>query len=202
MATTPTPPAGPPQAAPPPTPLPKKKSSSVIWWVLGAFLLALVLLIAAGVGTAYYFVRNTHIDQKNQQVSITTPRGTVTLQASNDVTNVGLPIYPGAQIAETGGGIEITAPGDKRVGVHGVKYRTGDSLEKVDAWYRQQLGPDFERRLPGDRSPSIHIQGVDVDSSDIAFVAQGEGLVRVVGLKKTGDGTQIDMARIGKQAAQ
>jgi hypothetical protein len=201
MAATPRPPAGPPQAQQP-VPLPKKKSSSVIWWVLGAFLLALVLLIAAGLGTAYYFVHNTRIDQKNQQVSIKTPRGTVTLHATDSVKDVGLPIYPGAQISESGGGIEITAPNDKRVGIQGVKYRTDDALDKVDAWYRQQLGPDFERHLPGERSASFHFQGVNVDSSDIAFVAQSDGLVRVVGLKKGDSGTVIDMARIGKQATQ
>lgn len=188
-------PAGPPQSVPP-------RPSNAIWWVLGIFCSVILLVVIGGVVTAGYFIRNIHVDEKAQKLEVNTPAGKVTLHATDSVKSVGLPIYPGAELAESGGGIEVTAPNDKSVAVTGVSYRTSDSPEKVDAWYRAQLGPDFERHLPGDRPGKWSIQGVDLDRGDIAYVAEGEGLMRIVAIKKTSDGTKIGMARMGKQESQ
>jgi hypothetical protein len=178
------------------------RRSNAIWWVLGIFCSVIVLVIIGGVVTATYFIRGIHGDEKGQKVEVTTPAGKVTLHATDSVKSVGLPIYPGAELAESGGGIELTAPNDKSVAVTGVSYRTSDSPDKVDAWYRAKLGPDFERHLPGDRAGKWNIQGVDLESGDIAYVAQGEGLMRIVAIKRISDGTKIGMARMGKQQAQ
>jgi hypothetical protein len=188
-------PAGPPQGAPP-------RSSNAIWWVLGIFGAAIMIVIVGGIVTAGYFVRNIHVDEKAQKLEVSTPAGKVTLHATDSVKTVGLPIYPGAELAESGGGIEVTAPNDKSVAVTGVSYRTPDSPEKVDAWYRAQLGPDFERHLPGERPGKWNIQGVDLEKGDIAYIAEGEGLMRIVAIKKISDGTKIGMARLGKQESQ
>src|SRR5215472_4974515 len=135
----------PPNAVPPPG---SGKPSNALWWALGILGGLVVLVIAGGLLTASYFVRNIHVDEKGQKVEINTPGGKISLHASDDVKNVGLPIYPGAEVASAGGGgVELTAPNDQRVGITGVKYLTSDSLEKVDAWYRDQLGPEFDRHI-------------------------------------------------------
>ncbi len=197
MSTSPNP--APSSSAPPSAPA---KPSNALWWALGIFGLVVFLVIAGGIMTAVYFARSIRVDQKAQKLEVSTPAGKISLHATEGVKTVGLPIYPGAELAESGGGIEFTAPNDQRVGVSAVRYRTNDSLEKVDQWYREQLGSDFERRLPGDRRSEIRIQGVDISKGDIAYVAEANGLIRVVGLKKAFGGTEIGMARIGKQEAQ
>jgi hypothetical protein len=199
MSTPPTPapgtPPGAPQTAPP-------KPSSAIWWVLGIFATAVFIVIVGGLVTAGYFVRNIHVDEKSQKVEVSTPAGKITLHASDSIKSVGLPVYPGAEMADSGGGVELTAPNDKSLAVAGMKYRTSDDLAKVDAWYRKQLGPDFERRVGGDRPGRISIHGVDLERGDLAFISEGEGLVRIVALKNKGDATEIGLVRIGKQETQ
>jgi hypothetical protein len=189
-------PAGTPAQSPPP------RSSNAVWWVLGIFCSVILIVIIGGVITATYFVRNIHVDEKAQKLEVSTPAGKVTLHATDSVKSVGLPIYPGAEQAESGGGIELTAPNDKSLAVHGVSYRSSDSPEKVDAWYRAQLGADFERHTSDDPPGRWKVQGVDLDRGDIAYIAEGEGLMRIVAIKKLSDGTKIGMARLGKQQTQ
>ncbi len=199
MSTSPTPATGGGQGAPPG---PGNRPSNTIWWVLGFFVLAICVVVVGGFLTAGYVVRNIRVDQKSQQVSVNTPAGSVTLRTTDSIKDVGLPIYPGAEIARSGGGVEVTAPNDKRVAVAGVKYRTDDSVEKVDAWYRERLSADFERHGPGEKWSDPRIGGVTIETDDIAFVAEGSGLIRVVAIKKRGNGAEIDMVRIGKQETQ
>lgn len=198
MSTSPTPAPGP-QATPPSTP---PKPSNAIWWVLGIFAAAVFIVIVGGLVTAGYFVRNIHVDERSQKVEVSTPAGKITLHASDSIKSVGLPVYPGAESVDSGGGIELTAPNDKSLAVAGMKYRSTDSLEKVDAWYRSQLGSDFERRVGGDSPAKIQIQGVNLEKGDLAYVAEDVGLIRIVAIKKKGDATEIALVRIGKQEAQ
>jgi hypothetical protein len=193
MSTSPTPAAAPGE--------PPGKKSNLLWWVLGLTGLAVLVMSASGLFLANLFVKEIRIHKKTGQVEIQTPAGQITMGETR-TRNVGLPIYPGATPTRSGGGIEFTSMENERVGVTGVHLSTGDPLERVDAWYRERLGPDFEREGPGAKRGSIHVRGAKVEDQDIAFVSDREDLVRVVALKRRGAGVEIALLRIGKRETQ
>jgi len=183
-----------------PTQTPGKKSN-LLWWVLGLGAAAIILFSVCGLLIANLFVKEVHVREGAPQVEIQTPAGQVTL-GSVPAESLGLPVYPGATRAESGGGVELTTPQDEKVGVVGVKYSTADALEKVDTWYREHLGPEFQREGPGTKRIAIHAHGVTIGSEDTAFISDRDDLVRVVGLKKRRGGVEIEMVRVGKRETQ
>src|SRR5262249_28251256 len=134
-------------------------------------------------------------------VEIETPAGQITMGETR-ARDVGLPIYPGATATQSGGGIEFTSMENERVGLTEVHLVSGDPLEKVDAWYRERLGPDFQHEGPGTKPGSIHLRGAKVRDEDIAFVSDRDDLVRVVALKRRGAGVEIALVRIGGRETQ
>jgi hypothetical protein len=187
-----------PTAAPGQTP---GKKSNLLWWVLGLASLAVLVISVSGLLVANLFVKEIRLHKKTRQVEIQTPAGQITM-GETQTRDVGLPIYPGATPIQSSGGIEFTSMENERVGVTGVHLSTGDPLEKVDAWYRERLGPDFEREGPGAKRGSIHVRGAKVEDEDIAFVSDREDLVRVVALKRRGARVEIALVRIGKRETQ
>ena len=198
MSTTPTSiPGAAPQTPPPARP------SNAVWWVLGIFVLAIVVVFGGGLLTAGYFLRHTRVNETAGRVEISTPGGKISVRASDSVRNVGLPLYPGATQAERGAGVEVTTPDDRRVGVNAVKYRTTDPAEKVDAWYRERLGGEFERRGPGESITDLDYGSIHVERNDIGYLSKQPGLILVVAIKKLGSSlTEIDLVRVGKSQAQ
>lgn len=181
-----------------PTPTPGQKSN-LLWWVLGLGAAAVVLLTVSGLLIANLFVKEIRVRGKNQQVEIRTPAGELTVSQS-PASEVGLPVYPGAALVESGKNIEFSALGeDQKVGLSAVKYRTSDPLEKVTAWYQGRLGPEFKRET-GDKEGKIRVHGVETEG--VAYVAESDDLVRVVAISKKGPGVEIALLRIGKRETQ
>ena len=198
MATTPSPSPVPSGGAPPPA-----QKSNAVWWILGVAGGFLLLLIVAAVFVGAMFVRGIRVDEKSQTVQISTPAGQLTVQSTGKVRDIGLPIYPGATLEESGGSIEFTTPDEaQRVGITAARYVTADTMEKVDAWYAQRLGTAFRRCKPDTTDVSIDVQGVHVRKGDLAFVSEETGLVRVVAVKRRVSGAEIGLARIGKRETQ
>lgn len=184
----------------PSTPTPEKKSN-LLWWVLGLGAAAVVALSVSGLFILNLFVKEVRVRERARQVEISTPAGQVTL-GNVPAESMGLPVYPGATQAESGGGVQLTTPQDERVGVVGAKYYSADPLEKVDNWYREHLGPGFQREGPGRKHSAIHVQGVTVGSQDVAYISDRDDLVRVVAIKRRGASVEIALVRVGKQEAQ
>ena len=82
------------------------------------------------------------------------------------------------------------------------KYRTVDPLATVDDWYREHLGAEFIREGPGVMNRKKDIFGVEVKSSDIAFISDANDMLRVVVLERKGLTTEIALACIGKHETQ
>jgi len=203
MSTTPTPAPGQGPGAASGLPAgPSTKPNNTIWWVLGFFGAALLVVIVGGIFMAGYFLRQVRVEQHGQQVEITTPGGKVTLQADNSIKDPGLPIYPGAEMDHSGGSVELTRPNDERLGVSGVTYYSNDPVEKVDGWYRERLGGEFERHGSGESWRDSKGRDFNVERGDVAYVSEQDDLVRVLAIKKRVGGTEIDMARFGKQQTQ
>src|SRR5713226_8164007 len=155
MSTSPVPPPG---AGTGPPGVPPQKSSNALAWILGFAGVAVVLFVVGGLMIASFFVRSLRIDPRAHQVEVGTRAGKLTV-AATEARDLGLPVYPGATMLTPGASLEFTAPEDEKVGFTTVGYHVSDPFEKVDAWYRERLGPAFKRDA-GDREGKIRVHGV------------------------------------------
>jgi len=179
-----------------------ESKSNFLWWVLGLFCAGVVILALSGLVVAAYLARYAQVNRTAARVEIRTPVGQLTV-AKNHAQETGLPLYPGASAIESKqAGIEFTTPEDERVVIAAAHYTTSDPFERVDAWYRERLGPDFVRESSGPHVHKVVVQGVHTGPGDIAFISDKDDLVRVVAIKKRWKGVEIALARVGKQEAQ
>lgn len=199
MATSPNPVPGSNPGMQQQVPPPKQ---NVFLWILAAIGILFVCMMFAGLmilralrGT------NLNIARNGQGVEITVPGGAKIRAGEGAVT--GLPVYPGASSEGKGGGVEITSVDGAQSGVSGANYATADSIEKVDDWYRGRLDKDFVRQGPGPTELTVKGINVHIGSGDIAYVSQTGPALLIVSLKHGfGDGTKIDLARMGRNEAQ
>ena len=182
-------------------PAPVKNSSNIWLWIIGLVVASTLILGLGALFVTRFLAQRIAISRAGEAVEINTPVGSV--KATKDETaDPGLPIYPGAKLAQAGGSVELSSPDEEAVNLTSVHYRTIDPIEKVDAWYREQLSPDFKREGPGVMNKKKNINGIIVKSNDIAFISEKDDLVRVVALQKVLNGVEIALLRVGKPEAQ
>lgn len=185
----------------PSNPNPPKSSSNIWLWVIGLVVAGTLILGIGALFVTRFLVQRIAISRAGESVEINTPVGSV--KATKDESaNPGLPIYPGAKLAQPGGSVELGVPDEESVSLTSAHYRTIDPIEKVDAWYREQLSADFKREGPGVMNHKKNISGIIVKSNDIAFISEKDDLVRVVALQKGSNGVEIALLRVGKSEAQ
>ncbi len=185
----------------PQTPLPQKSSNNLWVWLLGLAAAGILILGTGAFVATRYLVRSVEVNRASSSVEINTPVGTLKA-AKDDNANPGLPVYPGAKLSQPGGTIELTTPNEESVSLTAAHYRTIDPIEKVDAWYREQLSLDFKREGPGVMVRKKNINGVVVSSNDIAYISEKDDFVRVVALKKQFNAVEIALLRAGKPETQ
>jgi hypothetical protein len=185
-----------------PTPTPPPQKSNTLLWVFGIAAVALLGMTAGGIFIVRYLVRDLRVSEKGQAVEIQTPAGA--LKVNRGAEEIGLPIYPGATLADSGASVELSTAEkeEQRFGVHAAKYATSDSVEKVDAWYRGRLGTEFERQGSGPKRDRGRVRTFTVGVDDIAYVSDQDDNVRIVALKKRGSTVEIALVRIGKRETQ
>lgn len=150
-------------------PAPASGGSSALKIVLIVVAAVIVIGLVGSAVTAIFIGKKLHdakvsIVEKNGEATVVTPMGTVhtTKDAAKIAENLGVEIYPGATAVE--GGSEVQA-----MGMHTVTgvFETGDSVEKVAEFYRQQYpkgiytASDREHTLlSGDKGAmvTIHMQ--------------------------------------------
>jgi len=181
-------------------PTPQPRRNNAIWWVLGILGGAVVLLVAAGLIFAGYFIRHVSVRDSGKKVEIETPAGT--LRVKNDEPNpTGLPVYPGASpVKSEGTTVEFSAQNGADVGVATEDYTTSDDLDKVAAWYAEKLGPKYLRQ--SDADGTLHAHGPHGTKADVAFESRSREGTRVVALTKQSPGVQITLVRAGKKEIQ
>jgi len=175
-----------------------QRSGNWLWWILGFAGAGVVLLMVCGLVVAGLFVKSIRVRPKEHEVAIRTPAGDLTV-SSTSASGVGLPVYPGATLVQSGKNVELALPEDKRVGIIVAKYRSSDSLGSVAAWYRARLGPEFKRET-GDKEGRIRVHGVMTEG--VAYVAEDDDLARVVAISEKFGRVEIALLRIGKREAQ
>jgi hypothetical protein len=111
-----------------------------------------------------------------QAVSIQTPVGSLEVNPNVTESQLGLPIYPGAERVRDQGSanVNIAIGEEQGVRVVAAKFQTADPLEKVRDYYKQRLGGEvtkfthknqdgrtvFENKRPGqERFVALHGAG-------------------------------------------
>jgi hypothetical protein len=186
-------------SGPNPAPAPPPKNNALLWilLMLGG---VLVVCLVGGLLLAAYIAKGVRVEESGKSVEVSTPVGKIAIN-KNTTPEIGLPVYPGATALESNGAnIEFTTEVGGRLAVAAAHYRATDPLEKVAAWYRQRLGPDFVREVRG--AHAHEIEGIHTGDADVAFVSDQDSLVRIVAIKKKLDGVEIGLARAGQQQPQ
>ena len=79
--------------------------------------------------------------QDRKSVTVQTTEGTTSIGQSVDPSKLGAPVYPGAQTDAHGGMSSTTDKGNSVLAT----FRTSDSFDKVEAFYKQQLPAGSEK---------------------------------------------------------
>ena len=183
----------------PDTTQPERKAS-LLGWVLGLLIAGIAIL---GLGTYLAWrilVPRVEVIRSSSGVEIKTPVGN--LKASADGDDTGLPKYPGAEITEPGATVEIESPSEDTVAIIVAKFRSNDSIDKVNDWYHERLGPDFEREGSGKMERKRLVYGTEVSSADVVYLRDREHVMEAVILRRKGLATEIVLLRAGEPQAK
>jgi hypothetical protein len=177
--------------------LPPKKQNTLVWILSGCGTI-LVLGILVGVLGLRSFVKNHVHVGSNGEVDIQVAGMTMHAGKAKDL---GIPIYTGADIAHATG-VDMTVPvkDGAPLSMSVSVYATPDSVQKVDDWYRQNLGAEYTRQAPGTIPTTI--EGVPIDRGAISYVSQRDKVLFLVTINSTLGKTQIKLARTNPPDSQ
>ena len=110
--------------------------------VAGAALLGGILAILLFTTSCSIHTSDNERGNKNKDVDIKTPFGDLSVHKQIDPKQIGLPLYPGAQLRtdkdESSANVEMSIPGFE-MKVIAAKYVTDDDQDKVLDFYRKEL---------------------------------------------------------------
>jgi len=162
----------------------------------GIVVVALLVVLAAAVIVSRYVKIEVNRGDEGKRVAVHTPFGEFTAEKSEDAAKkLKLPVYPGAEPDEAAVSLKLWGRVADEEGAEGglnmvaASFRTRDSFDKVDAWYREQLGPDFTRETGhirgGERkSGGEWVIQVEPGGSDVLYKYERQGRVRAVGITR------------------
>ena len=183
--------------------------------VILAIIAGIILLVVAVVAVTIWAMSNffsVEISDSGdgRQVKISTPFGELNVEGAEAVAGrLKLPIYPGAEPEDEGGSIRFRGSiGEEEGGlsIAGAEFRTFDSLEEVDAWYRKELGPEFERKEG--RNINVvsrdHSWGgeMDMQINGIGYISETGSRVRGVILEAKGSRVKIGLFEFTEEQRQ
>jgi hypothetical protein len=137
------------QPVPPPVGAPQPKSGSsalkIILIILAVFV-GIGIIGAGIVGYGIYRVAHSIHKDADGNISVNTPKGTITANSSDTFTesDLGIAIYPGATQGK--GGLRMTIAGKTMVSAN---FLTPDSPDKVIAFYKDKAGPNAQTMTTG-----------------------------------------------------
>jgi hypothetical protein len=179
--------------APPRPPAPPRSSAPVLGIVL--LILALIITVAGlavWVGL-HYISRAVHLQvaqssNGQKDVSIKTPLGSLEVEHNVSEAGLGLPIYPGATRLNDrdSATVNIHIADEAKFRVLVAKFVTGDSREKVRAFYQERLGNQVTKYRERD------------EEGNTVFEIKHDKQQQVVALKSDGDQTEIDLVRVSE----
>ena len=193
MSTSPTPL---PRMSPemPGVPPPPKKQNILIWILSGCGTVLVLLVIVAVLGFHSFMKNNFHVGP-NGEVDVKI--GGVSMHTGK-APDVGLPIYPGVDIAHAMG-MEATLP-TRKFGNQSVSqaiYSSTDSVAKVDEWYHENLGPEFIRLDAGKSQAVLGDKAfpLPIDLGAISYTSKRDETRYAVTINSILGNTQIKLMR-------
>lgn len=188
----------------------------VVLAIIGGLVVLCLLAVLVGLWWVKQYVQ-VEVERKGdvKRVEIRTPIGDLEVRKAEDVASqLKLPVYSGATPEEEGASVRLRGRlGDEEGGldIAVAKFRTGDPFERVDAWYGEQLGPDFKReqgRIVGtNRRGDIHAPGeweirVEPGGDDVLYTQERQRGARCVVLKHEWDKVKITLFEIWEARPQ
>jgi hypothetical protein len=130
-------------------------------------------------------------DQDNNGVALKTPSGGFDFSGKAKVSEIGLPVYPGArQVSDqnkNNGNLTFNLSRSGKPDVHFLvaKFETGDSVDQVRDFYKKKLGHDVTKFTE------------KTDDGGMAFeMRKGDKQRKYVQIKTDSGKTEIDLVRI------
>lgn len=193
MSTSPQPPRAPVPAQPPVPPQPPRSGSNIV--AIALLVLALIVLVSGiAVWTGLRFLSHNLRMQvaergRGKEVSINIPSGKIgSIEVHHEVKedSLDLPIYPGAtQVKDQdSAAVNLSFGEEGKVRVLAAKFETLDSLERVEAFYRERLGGEVSK---------FTVQG---SNGKTTFEIKTDSQEKVVTLEGAGSKTLIKLVRV------
>ncbi len=186
---------------------PKPGMTPVLKVLLGLLAGGIALLIIVAVAGVYLVRRTVHVSESpsGKGVQIQSPIGSLSVQKEPPeavLARLGIPAYPGATPDKEAAQVSFDF-GEEGAKITVVKLETPDPLDKVDAFYRKELGSRFQRETKKGIE-DIHRRGhLVIKAKDaILYSDQKDAKKTFVALEKEGQGTKISVVKVTEREAQ
>lgn len=183
---------------------------------LKVILLILAGLIVLAMVAAVFAFRmvSEYVDVRvGQGLEIQTPVGGMKIEKAEDVArDLRLPLYAGATALDVGVRMRMQIDKDDKpegFDLTAAKFATDDSFERVDDWYRSQLGPEFVReqgrlvsRDPGESGDKWRIPKLEGGGTDVLYKYERADRLRAVALQRHAGRVEISLLELRPVQAQ
>lgn len=183
----------------------------VILIILGGILLLVMVAVAAAVWAVKRYAQVAVQESAGgKRVEIFTPFGELKIDKADAIAaQLKLPLYPGARPKAESASVKLRGrAGDEEGGldITVAEFLTSDSLQQVDAYYRQQLGPDYKRE-EGRIVTTVEKKErwrtrINIDAEGVCYTKETEGRVRGVALEPGGSEVKITLFEIWEAQQQ
>ncbi len=181
--------------------------------VILLILAGLIVLAMVGAVYAFWMVRDFVQVDISQGLEVKTPVGGLKVEKVEDVPRLlSLPLYPGATLVDGGVRVRMDVEDEnesKGFDLTAAKYATNDSFERVDDWYRSQLGPEFVReqgRLvthdPGESGDKWRAPKLEGGGTDVLYKYERGDYLRGVALQRHARRVEISLLELRPVQAQ
>ncbi|HEX9765062.1 MAG TPA: hypothetical protein VGA39_07235 [Candidatus Acidoferrales bacterium] len=181
--------------------------------VILLILAGLIVLAMVAVVFAFWMVRDYVQVDTGQGFEIQTPVGGMKIEKAEDVAReLRLPLYPGVTPLDVGVRLRMQIDKDDKpegFDLTAAKFATNDSFERVDDWYRAQLGSEFVReqgRLvthdPGESGDKWRVPKLEGGGTDVLYKYERGDYLRAVALERHAGRVEISLLELRPVQAQ
>ncbi len=175
--------------------------------LLGLLAGGVTLLIIVAVAGVYVVRRTVHISESpsGKGVEIQSPIGSLSVQKEPPevvLARLGIPAYPGATPDKDAAQVSFDF-GEEGAKLTVVKLETPDPLDKVDAFYRKELGSGFKRETEKGIDDSHRRGHLVINAKDaVLYSEEKDPKATFVALERKGRITRISIVKVVEREAQ
>jgi len=175
-------------------------SKSLLWMTLGLFG-AMGVLLGGSFFLAGRVMRSAGLVSSNDGKTMHTPLGSLRIEREKQIGPI-LQVFPNGSLIIPDQHEALKEAQEARAGITRTVYQADDvDTDFVDRWYQDHLSAEFKRRGPGESLMPEIFKQLNIVDSTVAFVADRNGLTRVVTLIPNERGVQISLIRFDQPGA-